>query len=168
MAKRSVSHRGITPTATADTTNLVDLTYPFVIQGGSSTQENRISEVYMGGQATASAPTYMQLGRDSTVAATAGSNGALDAGLAPATAALALPPLTGNAWTTKPQRSATLGCLLALSFNAFGGLVRWVSPDRVSDVIIIGNTASLGEVSLSAFTGGTPGLISAHAVYEPL
>jgi len=55
--------------------------------------------------------------------------------------------------------------LLNLSFNAFGGIVRWVAaPEEVID--IVGNTASLGEVSLSAFTGGTTGLLGAHMIYE--
>src|SRR5260370_25716838 len=127
MAKRSLSHRSITPTATADTVNLVDLTYPFIIQGGSGTQEIHISEVFVGGQAASSAPMAMMLGRDTTVAATLGSTTSLDQPLAPATVALALPPLTGNAWTTKPQRSSTAGFLLNLSFNAFARIVRLVS-----------------------------------------
>ena len=33
MARRIVSITTITPTATADTTNLVDATYPFLLQG---------------------------------------------------------------------------------------------------------------------------------------
>ncbi len=69
--------------------------------------------------------------------------------------------------TTKPQRSATLG-LLDLSFNAFGGIVRWVAYDQSEQLWILGNTASFGEISLSAFTGGSPGAIGAHIIYEPL
>ena len=89
---------------------------------------------------------------------------ALDA----ATAALAAPPSTFNkAATNKPQRSATLGGLLNLSFNAFGGIVRWVAAPG-EEISMVGNTASLGEVSLSAFTGGTAGLLGAHMIYEPL
>ena len=167
MAKRIVSITTITPTATADTTNLVDATYPFLLQGGSSTQRNNVLEIYMGGQAGASAPTYMVLGRDSTVAATnSNGTGQTDAALDAATAALAAPPLTGNTNTTKPQRSATLH-LLNLSFNAFGGIVRWVANPG-EEISIVGNTASLGEVSLSAFTGGTPGAMGCHMIYEPL
>ena len=167
MAKRIVSVTTMTPTATADTTNLADATYPFLLQGASSTQRTAISEVYLGGQAGTSAPTIMVLGRDSTVAT--GTNtlgtGQTDAALDPATAALAAPVVVGNSnATTKPQRSATLH-LLNLSFNAFGGVVRWVSAP-FEEIYIVGNTASLGEVSLSAFTGGTAGLLGAHLVYE--
>ena len=167
MAKRSVSITSITPTATADTTNLVDATYPFLLKGGSSTQLNKISEISMGGLAGASAPTIMILGRDSTVAATNSlGTGQTDAALDAATAALAAPAQTGNTNTTKPQRSATLH-LLNLSFNAFGGQVLWqAAPGQ--EINTVGNTASLGEVSLSAFTGGTPGLLGAHMLYESM
>lgn len=166
MAKLSVGLTTFTPTATADTTNLVDATYLSVIQGGSSTQRINILEVFMGGQAGSSAPTIMLLSRDSTVAVTVSLGtgntiGALDA----ATAALAAPPVVGNTATTKPQRSSTLH-ILNLSFNAFGGLVRWLAAPG-EEISIVGNTASLGEVSLSAFTGGTPGLMGGHIVYEP-
>jgi hypothetical protein len=167
MAKRSVSITTITPTATADTTNLADGTYPALVQGGSGTQRVNILEVFLGGQAGASSPTNMLLSRDSTVAATNSlGTGQTDTPLDASTAALAAPPLTGNTNTTKPQRSATAH-LLNLSFNAFGGIVRWLAAPG-EEISIIGNTASLGEVSLSAFTGGTPGALGAHMIYEPL
>lgn len=166
MAKWSTGLTTFTPTATADTVNLVDATYMSLIQGGSSTQRINILEVFLGGQAGSSAPTFMLLARDSTVGATVSlgsgqSNAALDA----ATAALAAPQVVGNTATTKPQRSSTLK-LLNLSFNAFGGLVRWLAAPG-EEISTVGNTASLGEVSLSAFTGGTPGLMGGHIVYEP-
>ncbi len=169
MSKRSVSHRGMTPTATADTTDLVDSTYPFALQGTSSTQRTCISEVFMGGQATVSSPTKMCLGRDSQVA-TGGLTADVtlnDAAISGPTAALASPVAAFNiAATNKPRRSVTLGCLINLSFNAFGGIVRWVAPDVASYISMVGNTASLGEMSLSAFTGGTAGLLGGHMIYE--
>ncbi len=71
-----------------------------------------------------------------------------------ATAALAAPVLTGNTnATNKPQRSSTLK-LLNQSFNAFGGILRWVAAPG-EEISIVGNTASLGELSLSSFTGST-------------
>lgn len=170
MAKRSVSHKTITPTATADTTNLVDSTYPFALQGASGTQRTNVIELYMGGQAGASSPTFMVLGRDSQIATgslTSDTN-LLDQALDGATAALAAPVATFNkAATNKPQRSASLGGLLNLSFNAFGGIVRWVAAPG-EEISMVGNTASLGELSLSAFTGGTAGLLGGHAIYETL
>lgn len=161
----SYSFTSVTPTATADTTNLVDSTYLALIQGGASTQRVNLAEVYMGGEASASSsPTVMVLARDSTVAtgtATGGRTALLDgSGTAPATL-----PIAANAFaTTKPQRSATLH-LLHLSYNAYGGIVRWVARPG-EEPSIVGNTASLGEASLSAFTGGTPGAMSGHILYE--
>lgn len=167
MARWSIMNKSFTPVAVADATNFTDNGY-LALQGGSSTQRSNILEVYMGGQATASAPTIMELARDSTVAATAiaaGTNGRGPVALDPASAALAAPPLAVGSSTTKPQRSATLS-LLEVSYNAFGGIVRWfANPGQ--EIGVLGNTASLGEVSLSAFTGGTPGLMSAHIIFEP-
>lgn len=164
MARFAAAIPSWTPTAVADTANMTDSGHS-TLQGGSSTQRLEMREIYMGGQATSSAPTYMVFGRTSTVGATltAGRLAALD----PSTAALAAPPTAYGASTTKPQRSATLGMLLNLSFNAFGGIVRWVNgPDEI--ISLLGNTASLGELSLNAFTGGTPGLLGSNLVFEAL
>lgn len=171
MARRIVSVTTQTPTATADTTNLVDATYPFLIQGGSGTQRTLIEEVSISGQAaSSSSPTFMILARDSTVATGTNTNGAgqTDAAMDPATAALAAPALTGNSnATTKPQRSSTLH-LLNCSLNAYGGSFFWRANKQDETPTILGNTASFGEASLSAFTGGTPGAIGAHMIYETL
>lgn len=166
MAKRSFKCSTWTPVAVADTAAMTDAGY-MGLMGGSSTQKLTIFEVYMGGQAGSSAPTIMLLSRDSTVQATptALSTGNSDAAFDPSTAALAAPAVSFVASTTKPQRSATLG-LLNLSFNAYGGIVRWVAAPG-EEIGVLGNTASLGEVSLSAYTGGTPGLMGSHIIYEP-
>jgi hypothetical protein len=169
MARRIVSVTTITPTATADTTNLVDATYPNLLQGGSGTQLNRVWEISLAGQAaSSSSPTFMLLSRDSTVAVTnSNGTGQTDAAIDAATAALAAPALTGNTNTTKPQRSATLH-LMNCSVNAFGGVYFWRANRAEECPTIVGNTASLGEVSLSAFTGGTPGALGTHMIYEDL
>lgn len=166
MANWSFALEGWTPTAVADTANYTDNGYQGLM-GGSTTQRIDISEVYIGGLAGASTPSPMLLSRDSTVQATptalttAQSNGALD----PSTAALAAAQVPFTASTTKPQRSATLA-KLALGLNAFGGIVRWVAAPG-KEFKLLGNTASLGEASLSCMTGGTPGLIMSHIIYEP-
>jgi len=167
MAKRSFKVATWTPVAVADTVAFTDLGY-MALQGASATQRTAISEVYMGGQAATSAPCIMIGARDSTVGVTltALPAGASDAALDPATAALAAPVVPFVASTTKPQRAATLG-LLNLSFNAFGGIVRWVAYPG-EELWMLGNTASFGEFSLSAYTGGTPGLMGSHIVYETL
>lgn len=171
MARRIVSVTTITPTATADTTNLVDATYPFLLQGGSSTQLNRIWELSMTGQAaSSSSPTFMLLSRDTTVATGTNTNGTgqTDAPIDPATAALTAAALTGNSQaTTKPQRSSSAH-LLNASFNAYGGNYFWRANKVEEALPVLGNTQPLGEVSLSAFTGGTPGALGAHMVYESI
>jgi hypothetical protein len=167
MARWAISNKSFTPVAVADAADFTDNGY-LALQGGSTTQRANILEVQMGGQAAASSPCIMELARDSVVAITAitaGTNGRGPVALDPASAALAAPPLAVGASTTKPRRSATLS-LLELSFNAFGGIVRWVAAPG-EEVGVLGNTASNGEVSLSAFTGGTPGAMGAHIVFEP-
>lgn len=164
MAKWSGMVDSWTPTAVADTTAMTANAY-CALRGGSSTQRINILEVYMGGLATASAPSIMQLARNSTLGATP-SGGDMTA-LDPATAALGAPPVFSTTFaTTAPQRDAALK-LLSLGFNAFGGIVKWTAPEGFEPVIL-GNTASFGEVSLSAFTGGTPGLMNSHILFEPL
>lgn len=167
MGRRIVAVTTQTPTATADATNLVDATFPFLMQGGSATQVNYIWEVSITGQAaSSSSPTFMILARDSTIAVTnSNGTGQTDAAMDVATAALAAPVLTGNTNTTKPQRSATLH-LLNCSLNAYGGNFFW-RANRVEECVKqVGASVNTGETSLSAFTGGTPGAIGPHLVYE--
>jgi hypothetical protein len=169
MANRIVSVTTITPTATADTTNLVDATYPFLLRGGSGTQRNIVKEIYLGGQASVTSPIIAVAGMSSQVGTGGNSNGTgqNDSPLDASTAALAAPALTGNTnATNKPQRSSTLK-LHNLSFNAWGGIVlRQFPPGQ--EIILIGASASTGELTVSAFTGGTMGALGAHMVYESL
>ena len=169
MTKWSFSVSALTPVAVADNTNFTDSGY-MALQGGSSTQINNIWEVSVGGQATSSAPTFLMLAYDSTVGATLtalstpNSNGSLN----PATAALSAIPTGFIASTTKPKRSNSVTVAkMQFSFNAFGGVAFWRAGDEGSVFQILGNAASTGEASLSAFTGGTPGAINAHIIYEP-
>lgn len=162
MARYSLSFEGVTLTAVADTAAMTDSGYPFFLQGGSATMRLNVSEVYVGGESAASAITKLKLARDSTVAAT-GISGDRNAALDGSTTAPGTLAVFGNVSTTKPQRSATLH-ILALSFNAFGGVVRWVSRQGEEPSIVTA-TQPLGEMSLSAYTGGT-GIVSGHCLYE--
>jgi len=160
MARYSYSKLNWTPVAVADTTAFTDNGYIAVL-GGNTTMRIEFSEVYMGGLAASSAPAQMIVARDSTIGATSLTgvlSAALDgAGVAPGTLASAF-----SASTTKPQRSSTLQ-ILQLGFNAFGGVVRWVAPPG-AEFSLVGSTASLGEISLSSGSAGTPGLMSAHFI----
>jgi hypothetical protein len=167
MSKRSLAVRTLTPTATADAANLVNDTYLGVIQGGDTLQRNEISEIMLGGQAGASAPTIVVAGMNSTIGTSIVVGISEDAPLDGASGALANPAAAGVSATIAPQRSATLGHLLQLSFNAFGGIVRWLAAPG-EEIAITGLLTDTGSFSLSAFTGGTPGLMSSHIVYESL
>ncbi len=56
-----------------------------------------------------------------------------------------------------------------MSFNANGG-IQFMKANKIEEAyVVIGNVASTGgEVSLSAFTGGTPGAMGAYMTYETL
>ena len=164
MAKWSAASNALTLTAVADTTNYTSAGF-FALQGGSATQSLLIGELYLGGLGTGSSASGMQttFGRDSTVGATL-SGGTL-AALDPATAALAAPPTQFTTATTKPQRSATLGYLLTPAFSGNGGIVRWVAVPY-GEIMLLGNTASFGELSLSC-VGGTITALSSHIIFEP-
>jgi hypothetical protein len=103
----------------------------------------------------------MIVARDSTVGATAisGNRTALLDGSATAPATV---PVYGIISTTKPQRSATAH-LLHLTFNTFGGIVRWVAAPG-SELSVVGNTQPLGEISISSITGA--GKSSGHVILE--
>lgn len=159
-----------TGTGTADAAALTASQF-MALQGGTSTQVSFIEEVYMGGQATSSAPVIMLLGRDSTVGATLtalatpNSNGPTNASAGVLTA----PAIGFIDATTKPQRSNSVSLgKKNFTFNAFGGIVRANYANTRDGIGILGNTASLGEVSLSAFTGSTSAAIGAHIIYETM
>ena len=168
MAKRVFQNPTWTPTATADTTNLANSTF-MAIGASGATAGLQIIEIYEGGQATASSVNIMMFARDSTVGAipTALSAPVSDGPADTRTAALAAVPITFVQAGTVPQRSASvLAARLNLSFNAFGGIVRWVAAPG-EEWGITGVTVNVSESSLSAFTGGSVGLMGAHIVYEP-
>jgi hypothetical protein len=169
MGRRIIDIPSFTPSAYADTTSYGNSSYAFYILGGSASQLVRIHEVSILGQAaSSSSPTFMILARDSTIAAlstsyyTASSN---DTFMDATASALSSPTITGNGGSSNPQRSAT-GKLLNLSLNAFGGINFWRANKWDECPTIYSNNTTSGEVSLSAFTGGTVGLIGVHAIYE--
>lgn len=150
------------PVAVADTTAMTD-TGHHTIQGGVAAQRSELRKVEVAGQAAASAPTFLFIGRTTTVGATLTSGR-----IAPndgSSVLIATPPVSYNTSTTKPTRSATLGMLANLGLNAYGGLLHWFpGPDQ--RIAMIGAATPTGELSLNAFTGGTPGNVSSTIVLE--
>lgn len=169
MAKRTFAVPVFTPTATADGSALTNATY-MAIGAGSATQQLNILEIFETGQAATSAVNIMNFARDSTLGSgpTALAAPASDGPHQTATAALAAVPITYTAATTGPSRSAATTTLrLQVGFNAAGGIVRW-KPAPGEEIAIVGQTASVSECSLSAYTGGNVGPMAAHIMYEPL
>src|SRR6185369_11573179 len=168
MAKRSFQNPTWTPTATADTTALANSTHMSVASAAGNGLN--VIEIYIGGQATASSVNIMMFARNSTVGviptalSAPVSDGPLDSRTAAAQIASGVTFVQAG---TSPQRSAvTTSSRLNLSLNAFGGIVRWVAAPG-EEWGISGVTASISESSLSAFTGGSVGLMGAHIIYEP-
>jgi hypothetical protein len=126
----------------------------------TSASSLRIEEVYIGGEATTSTVVRMALRRISTA-------GATWTDIAPAK----LQPLSAAAVSqgyaiagTDPVIAST-SPMLALGFNAFGGVVRWVAAPG-EEIFATTATAPNGELNLSAVSGVA--LISAHLVFEEL
>lgn len=160
----------MTPGAgTADGSSLTASTY-MALQGGTTTQMSFIDEIYMGGQAAATAPLIMLLGHDSTVVATPtalstpNSNGPTH----PSAGVLTAPAVGAVTGATQAIRSNSVSLgKKNFTFNAFGGIVRANYANTQDRFGILGNTASLGELSLSSFTGSTAAsAIGAHIIYE--
>lgn len=168
MAKRIFGNPTWTPTATADTSAIANSAHMTIGASGATAGLNVI-EIYEGGQATASAVNIMVFARNSTlgVIPTAIAAPVYDGPMDTRTAALAAVPITYVQAGTGPLRTAaTAQARLNLSFNAFGGIVRWVAAPG-EEWGITGVTVNVSESSLSAFTGGSVGLMGAHIVYEP-
>jgi len=168
VAKRTFQATNWTPTATADTSALANGTY-MALKGGSVTQLIDVQEIMVSGFAGSTAPAILQFARVSTVETTPTALAApnSDGPMHPSTAALAAAPVSFTAAATGPQRSAvTTDGRLNLGLNTYGGIAKWNSAFS-APWSILGNTADLGESVLSAFTGTTPGAISAHIIYEP-
>ncbi len=166
MSKRSLSVRTVTPTAVADAANITADVNLGILQHdtGQTLQRTKVSEIYMGGQAGTSAPCIMCAAMNSTAATVIVVGIGEDAPLDSAAEPLANPLKAGLGFTVAPQRSATLH-LLNLSFNAFGGIVRWLAPPG-GEIEFVGLAVDTGSFSLSAFTGGTPGLMGSHIIFE--
>ena len=144
------------------------------LQGGTSTQVNFVEEVYIGGQATASAPMIMLLGRDSTVMAgvaalaSPNSNGLTNPSGAVVTTICGRGDLEHHDEVAVRSRAPSRSRSKTFTFNGFGGIVKASYQNTNDRFGILGNTASLGELSLSAFTGTTSGSVGAHLIYETM
>jgi hypothetical protein len=170
MARRITSQTTFTPAAVADTVAFTTGQAFAFWWGANATQFARFWEISISGQATSSSsPTFMLFARNSVVPVGALSFTAAignDSFMDPFTAALAAPMPVGNiAATTFPQRD-TANHLMNCSLNAFGGVFFWRGNRAEECPAQYGTAVTVGSSSLSASTGGTPGLIGGHVIYE--
>lgn len=147
------------------------------LRGGSASLLAKISEIYMGGEAASSStPASMAFGRISNL--NSGTDSTTAAGVLTdimgSAQATNVAPLTVTAWTTSGPTLAATGVLLRLSFNAYGGIVRWVSsPDQQitmtgNSVFTSGTQGTGGYMMLQQVTstGGVNALMSGHVLLE--
>ena len=165
MAKWSYSIATWTPVVAVDGAPLTNDNFQG-LKGNTATQRYDILEVYMGGQGTSSAPMYMVLSRSNLVGSST-TNSTMAVGtqaLLDTAATVAASSLFFTSSVTPPTRAAN-GRVLNLSYNGFGGIVRWVAPPG-SEIKQLGQGVSTGEITLSAHTGGTASAMGSHIIYE--
>jgi hypothetical protein len=167
MAKYAGNWTSVTCTAIADTTALTNNNYAYDIQP-SSAQRASVSEIFIGGEAASATQLVLKFARCSTASATlvAGTGGKAPVLLDPLSSTQSAPPLGGNSATTPPQRSATLH-LLNFSFNAFGGIARWVASPGF-EINAYGVAVNVGDLNLSGFTGTGAAATSGHILFEAM
>jgi hypothetical protein len=172
MPKYSTNWTSLTMSANADTVAMTTQTYCAIGNNASIAPASamlKVSEVYIGGEsASTSTPAAIVVARHSTIAVTPTNNGTgVRQALTDATASAPVSTNVLNSFATagtQPQRSATAH-LLHLSFNAYGGIVRWVaSPDQSITLATV--TQPLAELSISSLTAATAPVTSGHFLYE--
>lgn len=160
MAQYSCAPAAWTTATVADSGNLVNSNHQ-TLRSWSVTVVDRITEMFIGGEATSSTVVRMAARRNSTQAATP--TNVVPAGLSPFSAASAAN--FHQLAVTPPVAGAATQHLLNMSFNAFGGVIRWVAAPG-EELYIIGATAANNEISLSSVSGSA--LISSHVIFEEL
>lgn len=159
MAQYNAAAAGWTPVAHADGASaLANNSYQAVRTTSTSTL--RITEVFLGGEATSSTVNRHAVRRNSTNAAT-------PTNVAPGP----LNPLSqaavsqGYVAATTGPTIASTNHLLNLAFNAFGGIIRWVAAPG-EELWATASTAPNGEITLDSISG--TGLVSSHIIFEEI
>jgi hypothetical protein len=171
MSVFNFNARNVSPgVGVADTVALTTNTF-MALQGAAATQRTNVLEVFIEGESTASAVSYLTMAHDTTIGVAAfaalvspNSNGTQN----PNAGALANPVVAYISAGTQPQRATTVTLpKIPFSINAFGGVLKWNPWQPNMSYGMLGNTQPLGEISLSAFTGSSAlAQVSAHIMYE--
>ena len=172
MAKYSNSFGQVTMAVTALGTAPATAGLYYLV-GGASAFQTKVSEVYLGGEAaSASTVAAMAFGRVSTAANTV--TGPIASVLTDIMSSGSLAttfPIGYTTWTTTGPSMAVTGVLLRLSYNAYGGIVRWVSsPDQqitmTGTAAFTSPTQGVGGQLMLQQTAGTAALMSGHVLFE--
>lgn len=168
MAKRSFAVTNWTSGAgVADNSALTTLQYMSLAAPAS--QLIQVAEIYIGGLAGTTAPQNMEFRRTLTAGTGAASALAAPNSDGPlntfAAAVTTVPVAAVNYATTQPVPSNTVTqARLNLTFNAFGGIVRWAAIAGY-EWWMIGAGANQ-DSTLSNNTGSTSASVSSHILYE--
>ena len=172
MAKYSNSFGQVTMAVTALGTAPATAGLYYLV-GGSAAFQTKVSEVYLGGEAaSASTVAAMAFGRVSTAAsAVSGPIASVLTDIMSSGSLASTFPIGYTTWTTAGPAMAVTGVLLRLSYNAYGGIVRWVSsPDQQitmtgTAAFATGTQGAGGQLMLQQ-TAGTAALMSGHVLFE--
>jgi hypothetical protein len=159
MAQYGTAYSGWTPVAHADAASaLANASYHAVRTAATSTL--RITEVFIGGEATSSTVNRMSLRRISTNASTPG-----DVAPGPLNPLSAASGSQGYATAGTGPTIASTNHLMNLAFNAFGGVIR-VVPSPGEECWATAAVAPSGQLILDSISG--TGLVSTEVVFEEL
>lgn len=159
MALYSTATPGWTPVAHADgAASLADNSY-HALRTETSNQV-KVTEVFIGGEATSSTVNRMSVRRISTNISTPTNK--TPAPLHPWSAASAANHV--SAATTGPTIASTVH-LLDLALNTFGGIIRWVAHPG-EELWALNSTAPNGEIVLDSISG--TGLVSTNMIFEEI
>lgn len=160
MAQFTHGGVGWTPVNHADgAATLANNSYQ-AVRAGAATGLDRITEVFVGGEATSSTVNRMALRRLSTNATTP-----TDQAPAPLNIYSAAAVAQGYVAATTGPTIASTQHLLNLAFNAFGGLIRWVAAPG-EEIYFGTTTAPNAQIALDSISG--TGLVSSDLKFEEL
>lgn len=159
MAQYTTAAAGWTPVNHADgASSLANNSYQSLRAVAAST--DRVTEVFVGGEASSSTVNRMAVRRNSTNGATPGSG--TPAPLSPLSAASAA---QGYVTAATGPTIASTGHLLNLAFNSFGGVIRWVAAPG-QELYCTTATAPNSELTFDSVAG--TGAVSSHLIFEEL
>jgi len=157
MAKYSANMQGVTLSTTNDFHTLVTTA---TLQGSVL----RVIEVWIAGEAGASTVARIAVNRPGTNGITIGATVQTPEKVDPASVAAAFSiagsATTVSSWSTQPVLSTN--DVISPSFNAFGGVVRWVAPP--DSEIIVGSQGAVANLSFRS-RNGTPN-VAGHILVE--